>query len=357
MAQPPGFIHPQFPQHVCKLHKALYGLKQAPRAWYSRLSDRLLELGFIGSHSDSSLFIRRAPPEITYVLIYVDDILITSSLPQGTDSLLQSLQDDFAIKDLGPLNYFLGMEAISTTDGIILSQQRYILDLLRKSNMSEAKPVKTPMSTAHTLTLLSGDTLTDPSPYRSLVGALQYLSLTRPNISFAVNKVSQFMHRPTSLHLQAVKRILRYLKSTISYGLLLRRSPSRTLQAYSDADWAGCPDDRKSTGGFCVFLGPNLISWSSRKQRTVARSSTESEYRTLATTAAELLWLQSLLRDLGIFLPSPPPFGVTILVPHTSLQILPSMLVPSILKSIFILFAIRLQLIHWLSASSLVRIT
>jgi hypothetical protein len=304
MTQPPGFIHPQFPHHICKLHKALYGLKQAPRAWFSRLSDRLLELGFIGSHSDSSLFIRRTHLEITYVLIYVDDILITSSLPQGTDSLLQSLRADFAIKDLGPLHYFLGMEAISTSDGIILSQQRYILDLLRKSNMLEAKPVKTPMSTAHALTLLSGDTLTDPSPYRSLVGALQYLSLTRPDISFAVNKVSQFMHRPTSLHLQAVKRILRYLKFTISYGLLLRRSTSRTLDAYSD--WAGCPDDRKSTGGFCVFLGPNLISWSSRKQRTVARSSTESEYRTLATTAAELLWLQSLLRDLGIFLHTPP---------------------------------------------------
>jgi hypothetical protein len=131
--------------------------------------------------------------------------------------------------------------------------------------MSEAKPVKTPMSTAHALSLLSGDPLIDPSPYHSLVGALQYLSLTRPDISFAVNKVSQFMHCPTSLHLQAVKRILRYLKSTISYGLLFRRSSSHTLHAYSDADWAGCPDNRKSTGGFCVFLGPNLISWSSRK--------------------------------------------------------------------------------------------
>jgi hypothetical protein len=151
-----------------------------------------------------------------------------------------------------------------------------------------------------------GDTLPDPSPYCRLVGALQYLSLTHPDISFVVNKVSQFMHWPTSVHLQAVKRILRYLKSTISYGLLLRRSSSTTLQAYLDADWAGCPDDRKSTGGFCAFLGPNLISWSSRKQRTVARSNIESEYRTLASTAAELIWLQSMLRDLGLFLHSPP---------------------------------------------------
>jgi hypothetical protein len=238
------------------------------------------------------------------------------------------------------------MEAISTSDGIILSQQRYILDLLRKSNMLEAKPVKTPMSAAHALTLLSDDTLTDLSPYRSLVGALQYLSLTRPDISFAVNKISQFMHRPTSLHLQAVKRILQYLKFTISYGLLLRRSTSRTLQAYFNADWVGCPDNRKSTGRFCVFLGPNLISWSSRKQHTVAHSSIESEYRTLATIAAELLWLQSLLRDLGIFLHSPPPLGVTTLVPHTSLQTLLSMLIPSTLKSTFISFVMKLLLKH-----------
>jgi len=228
MTQPPGFIHPQFLNHVCKLHKALYGLKQAPRAWFSRLSDRLQELGFISSCSDPSQFIRHTSQETTHVLIYVDDILITSSLPQGTTTLIQSLRAEFAIKDLGPLHYFLGMEATYTLDGLILSQQRYILDLLQKSNMSEAKPVKTPMSTAHALSLLSSDPLTDPSPYRSLVGALQYLYLTRPDISFAVNKVSQFMHRPTSLHLQAVKRILRYLKSTISYGLLLRHSSSYT---------------------------------------------------------------------------------------------------------------------------------
>jgi hypothetical protein len=197
------------------------------------------------------------------------------------------------------------MEAISTPDGLILSQQRYILDLLRKSNMFDAKPVKSPMFTAHTLSLHSGVPFNDPSSYRSLVGALQYLSLTCLDISFAVNKVSQFMHRPTSLHLQAVKRILCYLKFTITYGLLLRRSPFHSLQAYSDVDWAGYPDDRKSTGGFCVFLGPNLISWSSRKHRTVACSSIEFEYRTLAITATKLIWLQSLPRDLGIFLPHP----------------------------------------------------
>jgi hypothetical protein len=221
MTQSPDFIHPQFPNHICKLHKALYGLKQAPHAWISRLSDPLLELGFLGSRSDPSLFISHTSQETTFVLIHVDDILITSSLPHGTTTLIQSLYAEFAIKDLGPLHYFLNMEATSTPDNLILSQQRYILDLLKKSNMSGAKPIKTPMSTTHTLSLLSSDTLPYPSPYRSLIGALQYFSLTHPDISFAINKVSQFMHQPTSLHLQVVKRIIQYLKSTISYGLLL----------------------------------------------------------------------------------------------------------------------------------------
>jgi hypothetical protein len=197
------------------------------------------------------------------------------------------------------------MEAIFTPDELILSQQHYILDLLYKRNMSDAKPVKSPMSTAHTLSLLSSDLLNDPSSYRSLVGALQYLSLTRLNISFAVNKVSQFMHQPTSLHLQTMKCILCYLKFTITYGLLLRRSSSCTLQAYFDAAWAGCPHDRKSTSCFCIFLGPNLIFWSSRRHCNVAHSSNESEYHTLTITTTKFIWLQSLLRDLGIFLPHP----------------------------------------------------
>jgi hypothetical protein len=175
MTQSPRFIDPQFPHYICKLHKALYGLKQAPRAWYSRLSDHLLKLGFVNSRFDPSLFIRHTPQKTTNVLIYVDDILLTSSLPQGTTSLLHSLHTEFVIKDLGPLHFFFGMEATTTPAELILSQQHYILDFLHKSNMTDAKPVKTLMSTTHTLSLLSGDPLTDPTSYRSIVGALQYM--------------------------------------------------------------------------------------------------------------------------------------------------------------------------------------
>jgi len=306
MEQPPGFIHPSYPHHICKLKKALYGLKQAPRAWFARLSGKLIELGFIGSKADSSLFLYHTAAVTMFLLIYVDDIIIVSSISTAIDDLLQLLSSDFAVKDLGSLHYFLGIEVIPVKDGLLLSQQRYIRDLLSKTNMTEAKPVSSPMASSSTLSAYTGDTMEDPTLYRSVVGSLQYLSLTRPDLAFPVSRVCQFMHRPTTLHWQAVKRILRYLKHTISHGLLLHKNSSNSLHAYSDADWAGCSDDRRSTGAYCVYLGSNLISWSSRKQPTVSRSSTEAEYKSVANTAAEVLWIRSLLQELRLPLSGPP---------------------------------------------------
>ena len=142
--------------------------------------------------------------------------------------------------------------------------------------------------------------------YRSIVGALQYLTMTRPDITYAVNQLCQFMHAPKNSHLAAVKRILRYLKGTLGLGLSFRASSDFSLTAYSDADWAGCPDDRRSTTGSCIFLGPNLISWSSKKQPTVSRSSAEAEYRAVALTTADLHWIQFLVKDVGLFTVSTP---------------------------------------------------
>jgi hypothetical protein len=267
MTQPPGFQHPQFLNHVCKLQKAIYGLKQAPQAWFSRLSSRLLDLGFHSSKSDTSLFICRTSLYTIYVLIYVDDIIITSSSNLAIDNLLHNLKSDFAVKHLDPLKFFLGIEVIPSPNGVLLSQQRYIKDILSRTKMLEAKPVNTPMASSTNLSAHEGEPFPDHTLFRSTVGALQYLSITRPDIAFAVNKLSQFMHKPTQIHWQSVKRLLRYLKSTIQFGLHLYRSSCNTLHAFCDADWAGNKDDRRSTGSFCIFLDKNLISWSLFQER------------------------------------------------------------------------------------------
>jgi hypothetical protein len=295
-------INPQFLNHVCKLQKAIYGLKQAPRAWFSRLSSRLLDLGFHSSKLDTSLFISRNSLYPIYVLIYVDDIIITSSSNQAIDTLLSNLKSDFAVQQLGPLKFFLGIEVLNSPNGVLLSQQRYIKDILSRTKMLDAKSVNTPMASSISLSAHEGEPFPDHTLFCSTVGALQYLSITRPDIAFAVNRLSQFMHKPTQTHWQSVKRLLQYLKNTIQFGLHIYRSSCHTLHAFCDADWVGNKDDRRSTGSFCIFLSKNLISWSCRKQATVARSSTEAKYKALANTAAEIKWLQSLFQVLGLVL-------------------------------------------------------
>lgn len=168
--------------------------------------------------------------------------------------------------------------------------------------MTKCKAIDTPLPSTQKLSVKDGDVLgpDDSTKYRSMVGALQYLTLTSPNISFAVNKVCQFLHAPTTVHWCAAKRILRYVQGTIHLGLKIGDSKSTTVSAFSDADWAGCVDDRRSIGGFAVFLGGNLISWAARKQATVSRSSTEVEYKVLANATAEMMWVQKLLVELGV---------------------------------------------------------
>ena len=302
MQQPPGFEDARFPSHVCKLQRALYGLKQSPRAWYAWLSTRLLELGFVSSKADTSLFFFRYRDVQIYMLVYVDDIVIAGSSPRAVDGLVHALAASFPIKDLGPLEYFLGLEASYNSGGMTLTQRKYALDLLHRVSMENCKPTSTPLSTSEQLARVSGRPLStdDSFRYRSVVGGLQYLTLTRPDISFAVNKVCQFLSQPTDVHWEAVKRILRYVKGTLHTGLKFRKAVSTSISIFTDADWAGCPDDRRSTGGFAIFVGPNLISWSSKKQPTVSRSSTEAEYKALANGAAEAIWVESLLKELGV---------------------------------------------------------
>jgi hypothetical protein len=302
MKQLPGFVDSDHLTYLCKLDKSLYGLKQASRAWFSRLSTTLLQLGFLASKADISLFIFNKGGVHMYILFYVDDIIIVSSSSSATDRLLSQLQADFAVKDLGTLNYFLGIEVHHTSHGLLLTQQKYIKDLMTRTNMAAAKGVSTPMLPSDKLSLNGDEPLSaeDTTRYRSVVGALQYLSLTRPDISFCVNRVCQFLSASTTAHWTAVKRILRYVHDTSDMGLCITRSNSNLLSAFSDADWAGNPDDRRSTGGYAIFLGNNLVSWSSRKQPTVSRSSTEAEYKAVTNATAEIIWIQVLLHELKI---------------------------------------------------------
>lgn len=209
MVQPPEFIDADRPNHVCHLKKALYGLKQAPRAWYLELHNFLLSIGFQNSVADASLFIFKRGHSFVYMLIYVDDILVTGNDNTLIQTTLDMLATRFSVKDHEPLSYFLGIEAKRTAAGLYLTQRRYILDLLERTNMLSAKLVTTPMATSPKLTVRTGTTLSDATEYRCVVGSLQYLAFTRPDISFAVNRLSQFMHSPTNDHWQAVKRVLR----------------------------------------------------------------------------------------------------------------------------------------------------
>ncbi|KAJ4753844.1 polyprotein [Rhynchospora pubera] len=306
MSQPPGFIDPTRPDHVCLLSKSLYGLKQSPRAWFQKLSSTLFALGFLESQYDPSLFISHAHNHLTMILVYVDDILITGTNPSLISSYISHLHNSFSLKDLGDINFFLGIQITKTPTGLHLNQSKYIHDILVKANMVHAKHAPTPMSTSISLSTDDSALFDNPKLFRSIIGSLQYATLTRPDISFAVNKVSQFMQNPTINHWAAVKRILRFLCGTIRHGLHLQAGSPLDINAYCDADWAGCPVDRRSTTGFCIYLGKNLVSWSAKKQPTVSRSSTEAEYRALAVTCAELLWLRYLLQELRV-MPSTPP--------------------------------------------------
>jgi hypothetical protein len=291
MRQPPGYEDKSNPSYVCKLDKAIYGLKQAPMAWYSRLSARLCPLGFVPSKSNTSLFIYNRLGIMMYMLIYIDDIIVASSSAKAVTALLKDLKDSFVLKDMGDLHYFLGIEVKRSRDSLVLTQEKYARDLLHRTNMSSCKPASTPLVTNQKLSAHVGEPLgmEDITRYRSVVGASQYLTITQPDLAYGVNKVCQYLHATTTEQSTTVKRIMRFIKKTL--GL---------ISAFSDADWAGSIDDKRSIGGFAIFFGPNVIAWSAKKQPIVSRSSTEVEYKSMANAAAEIAWVQSLLRELGV---------------------------------------------------------
>ncbi|KAK8681104.1 hypothetical protein V6N13_053511 [Hibiscus sabdariffa] len=276
--QPPGFKDPKFSNHVFKLSKALYGLKQAPRAWYERLSTFLVEKGFSKGKVDTTLFIKNDGKDILIVQIYVDDIIFGSTNELLCQDFAKLMQGEFEMSMMGELSFFLGLQIKQRKDGIFINQAKYIKEKLKKFGFENVKPQATPMSSSIKLDKDEEGKCVDSKLYRSMIGSLLYLTASRPDIMFSVYLCARFQANPKESHLKAVKRIFRYLQDTPSLGLWYPRDSTFDLHAYSDADYGGCKIDRKSTSGTCQFLGNMLISWFSKKQNSVALSTTEAEY-------------------------------------------------------------------------------
>nr|GEV79116.1 uncharacterized mitochondrial protein AtMg00810-like [Tanacetum cinerariifolium] len=260
---------------VCKLKKALYGLKQAPRAWYEKFAMVITYRGFVPSHHDFALFVKRSSVGRIFLSLYVDDMIITGDDCNGIELLKAELSHHFAMKDLGLLCYFLGIEVASLPKGYLLSQSKYIADLFGRARMTNNKFGDIPIDAK------ANYTLTD-------------------DIAYVVHIASQFDTAPTMVHWAAVLQILRYLCGTQFQTLLFPSTSSLNLRAYCNADWAGDTVTSKSTIGFCVFFGDSLISWTSKKQDVLSKSSTEAEYRVMAVTTSKIVWLRWLLAYLGV---------------------------------------------------------
>lgn len=304
MKQPEGFRDNT--NRVCKLKKSLYGLKQAPRAWNLRFDKFLKKLGLKQSEYDRCLYTKINGTTRIYLLLYVDDIIITSNNENEMNILIKTLEKEFKINDLGKLHYFLGIGIKQTENGMLLNQTNYIRKLLDRFDMTECKPVKTPMECKPIEEdSENSECIIGTKPYRELIGCLMYLMLnTRPDISAAVNFYSRFQHNATQLHWNGLKRILRYLKGTTELGIFYGKENDIPLIGFADADW-GNFKDRKSTSGYLYKVYGNIVTWTTRKQPTVALSSTEAEYVALANAATEVIWLKGLLKDLGIITNDP----------------------------------------------------
>jgi len=278
----------------------LYGLKQASRNWYEKLTNLLLTNGYKQAAFDASLFIKSTTETFTVLLVYVDDIILAANSLSEFTLIKNVLHQAFKIKDIGTLKYFLGLEVAHSHSGISLCQRKYCLDLLHDSGLLGAKLVSTPFDPSIKLHNDTSPLFTDISPYRRLIGRLIYLNTTRPDITFITQQLSQFLSKPTQTHYNAALRVLQYLKGSPDRGIFFSRSSSLHLQGYTDVDWAGCKDTRRSISGHCFLLGQSLICWRTKKQPTVSRSSSEAEYRAMTSTTCELQWLLYLLRDLPV---------------------------------------------------------
>ena len=309
MKQPDGFVMKGKENLVCKLSKSIYGLKQSAKCWNSALDSYLKELNFKQSSSDSCIYTLISDDDVCIIAVYVDDIIICCESLEYLSKMKSCLSTRFLMKDLGVLNYFLGVNIVQENNKIFINQSVYANNLLKKFGFENCKPVSTPVdiSLESTLVKATDDSdIFDKEKYQSAVGSLLYLSTkTRPDINYAVCNVAKYCSNPTTRHWCAVKRIFRYIKGTCDMGILYDSHNSSECIGYSDADWAGDKSDRKSTSGYCFIMNNGLVSWRTNKQSCVALSTAEAEYVALAGAAQEAIWLKHLLSDMNFDIGSP----------------------------------------------------
>jgi hypothetical protein len=255
-------------------------------------------LGFVEAKFDTSLFVFGCGTYIIYLLLYVDDIVLTASSVALLQQTISVLKQEFTMKDLRPLYHFLGVSMQHQADELFLTQRQFALDILERAGMVECKSILMPVDTQAKVSVESGPPIADPIYFKSLAGALEYQTFSHLDIAYAVQQICLHMHDPQESHLTAMKHTLRYLWGTLDYDILLRYSASSELTVYTDAEWAGCTDTRRSTLGYAVFFGINLISWSSKCQNVVSRSSVEVKYQAVNNGMAEACWLLQLLQEL-----------------------------------------------------------
>ena len=275
------------------MKKSVYCLK------HQRFSKYLLENDFQRELIDKTLFINKSGKDILVVQVYVDDILFGATNSLLVKEFSELMQKEFEMSMMGELTFFLGLQIKQLQDGIFISQSKYVKELLKKYGLLNSKALNTPMSSTLNLDQDENGKSVDEKQYRGMIGSLLYLTASRPDIMFSVCLCARFQANPKESHLTAVKRIFRYLNGTKDLGLWYPRGDDFKLIGYSDSDFAGYKVDRKSTSGHCLFLGSSLISWSSKKQTSVALSTAEAEYMAAAACCSQVLWMIQQLKDIG----------------------------------------------------------
>eukprot|EP00253_Pinus_taeda_P011834 PITA_11834 len=297
VTQLPGYEIEGQADKVYRLKKALYGLKQAPRAWYSRIDAYLLNNGFDKCDGEPTLYIKESEGKILIIILYVDDLIFTSSDDFLITNFKQVMKSEFEMTDLGLLRYFLGIEMKQTKNGIFISQAKYVVEILERFKMQNNKSAPTPTVIGLKLSKEDCSSNVNPTLYKSMIGSLMYLTATRPDIMYAISLVSRFIETPKETHWQAAKRIQRYVNGTKQYGILYIATSDFWLVGYTN-DWACSFDDRKSTSRYVFHLGSRTISWASKKQPIVSLSTTKAEYVTATTVVCQAVWMRRMLRDL-----------------------------------------------------------